>query len=112
VTLLALFPEIVAGWRAVFPQPRTFRRAVRQALGSLVCLGRRCLTRIIWTWGGQDRGWSGGYFLHSRCQRQPQDLFAPLLRRAPDYCPGRLAGVAVDDTLNLKLGLRFLQASL
>ena len=92
MTLLARFLEIVADWRAVFPQPRTFQRAVRQALGSLVCLGRRCLSRIIWTWGGQKRSWSGEYFLHSRCQWQPQDLFAPILRRALDYCPGRLVG--------------------
>ena len=136
MTLLALFLEIVADWRAVFPQQRSFQRAVRQALGSLVCLGRRCLSRIIWTWGGQQRSWSGEYFLHSRCQWQPQDLFAPILRRALEYCPGRLVGVAVDDTrlpktgrcipqafyqrdplsppfhVNLQLGLRFLQASL
>jgi hypothetical protein len=42
MTLLAAFLEIVAAWRNVFRQSRTFRRAVRQALGSLVCLGRRC----------------------------------------------------------------------
>lgn len=48
-TLLATWLEIVAPWREVFPQARTWRRAVRQALGSLVCLGRRCLSRIIWT---------------------------------------------------------------
>ena len=41
MTLLAAFLEITAGWRAVFPQSRSFQRAVRQALGSLVCLGRR-----------------------------------------------------------------------
>ena len=98
MTLLARFPEIVADWRAGFPPPRTFHRAVRQALGSLGCRGRRCLTRIVWTGGGQDRSWSGEYFLHARRPWQPQDLFAPILRRAPDYCPGRLAGVAVDDT--------------
>jgi hypothetical protein len=66
-TLLATWLEIVAPWRPVFPQSRTWRRAVRQALGSLVCLGRRCLSRIIWTNGGQDRSWSAEYFLHSRC---------------------------------------------
>ena len=77
MTLLATFLDIVADWRPVFPQQRTFRRAVRQALGSLVCLGRRCLSRILWTWGGQNRSWSGEYFLHSRCQWQPQELFAP-----------------------------------
>jgi hypothetical protein len=136
MTLLAAFLEIAAGWRSVFPQSRTFQRAVRQALGSLVCLGRRCLSRIIWTNGGQNRSWGAEYFLHSRCEWQPQELFRPILERALAYCPGRLVGVAVDDTrlpktgrciqqafyqrdplsppfhVNLMLGLRFLQASL
>ena len=136
MSLLAEFLAIVAEWRGVFPQQRTFQRAVRQALGSLVCLGRRCLTRIIWTNGGQNRSWSAEYFLHSRCQWEPQQLFQPILKRALTHCPQRLVGVAIDDTrlrktgrsipqafyqrdplsppfhLNLLLGLRFLQASL
>lgn len=136
MTLLAAFLEITADWRDVFPQARTFHRAVRQALGSLVCLGRRCLTRIIWTSGRQGRSWSAEYHLHSRCVWQPQALFQPILQRALASCPGRLLGVAVDDTrlaktgrsirqafyqrdplsppfhVNLRLGLRFLQASL
>lgn len=136
MTLLAAFLQITAGWRAVFPQTRSFQRAVRQALGSLVCLGRRCLSRIIWTNGGQHRSWAAEYFLHSRCEWQPQQLFRPILQRALAYCPGRLVGVAVDDTrlpktgrciqqafyqrdplsppfhVNLLLGLRYLQASL
>ena len=136
MSLLSEFLAIVDDWRAVFPQQRTFQRAVRQALGSLVCLGRRCLTRIIWTNGGQNRSWSAEYFLHSRCQWEPQQLFQPILQRALAYCPQRLVGVAIDDTrlrktgraipqafyqrdplsppfhLNLMLGLRFLQASL
>lgn len=136
MSLLAAFLAITADWDAVFPQQRTFRRAVRQALGSLVCLGRRCLTRIIWTNGGQDRSWSAEYFLHSRCQWEPQELFRPILKQALEHCPQRLVGVAIDDTklrktgrcisqafyqrdpmsppfhVNLVLGLRFLQASL
>ena len=52
MTLLEAFLSIVAPWRAVFPQQRSYRRAVRQALGGLVCLGRRCLSRVIWTTGG------------------------------------------------------------
>ena len=136
MSLLATFLAIVADWREVFPQQRTTHRAVRQALGSLVCLGRRCLTRIIWTNGGQDESWSADYFLHSRCHWEPQELFRPLFQRALDYCPQRLVGVALDDTrlrktgrcipqafyqrdplsppfhVNLVLGLRFLQASL
>lgn len=136
MTLLQALVEILADWRGVFPQARTWRRSVRQALGSLVCLGRRCLSRIIWTYGGQNRSWSAEYFLHSRCEWDPQALLVPILRRALAYCPARLVGVAVDDTrlrktgrriaqafyqrdplsppfhVNLVLGLRFLQASL
>jgi hypothetical protein len=136
MTLLAAWSEIVADWNSSFPQPRTVRRAVRQALGSLVCVGRRCLSRIIWTQGRQQRSWSSEYFLHSRCRWEPQTLFAGVWRRALPYCPGRLVGVAVDDTrlrktgraipqaryhrdplsppfhVNLLRGLRFLQASL
>jgi len=136
MSLLAAFLDIVEDWRGVFPQARTFQRGVRQALGSLVCLGRRCLTRIIWAHGGQHMSWSAEYFLHSRCKWEPQQLFRPILRRALAYCPQRLVGAALDDTrlrktgrsipqafyqrdplsppfhLNLTLGLRFLQASL
>jgi hypothetical protein len=136
MTLLSAFLSITQDWRDVFPQQRTLQRAVRQALGSLVCLGRRCLTRIIWTNGGQNRSWSAEYFLHSRCRWEPQQLFRPILKRALAFCPQRLVGVALDDTrlrktgrriqqafyqrdplsppfhVNLILGLRFLQASL
>ena len=136
MTLLDAFLSIVAPWRAVFPQQRTYRRAVRQSLGSLVCLGRRCLSRVIWTTGGAQRSWSAEYFLHARCEWQPQRLFEPIIERALPYCRSRLVGVALDDTrlhktgrsirqafyqrdplsppfhVNLMLGLRFLQASL
>jgi hypothetical protein len=136
MTLLIAFLSIVEQWREVFPQERTYQRAARQAIGSLICLGRRCLTRIIWTNGDQDKSWSADYFLHSRCQWEPQHLFRPILKEALDYCPQRLVGVALDDTrlrktgraipqafyqrdplsppfhVNLVLGLRFLQASL
>jgi hypothetical protein len=136
MSLLEQFLSIAQDWRDVFPQQRTFQRGVRQALGSLVCLGRRCLTRILWTNGGQNCSWSADYFLHSRCRWDPQQLFRPILKRALAYCPQRLVGVAIDDTrlrktgrsipqafyqrdplsppfhLNLVLGLRFMQASL
>lgn len=136
MTLLQAFFSIVENWHDVFPQQRTYERAARQALGSLLCLGRRCLSRIIWTNGNQHRSWSAEYFLHSRCQWEPQRLFQPILHRALQYCPQRLVGVAIDDTrlhktgrsiqqafyqrdplsppfhVNLVLGLRFLQASL
>jgi DDE superfamily endonuclease len=134
--LLSAFLQIVLTWKLVFAQDRTFRRAQRQALGLLVCLGRRTLSRVIWTNGGQQRCWSGEYFLYSRSPWDPQQLFTPILQQALTYCPGPLVGVAVDDTrlrktgrsipqvsyhrdplsppfhTNLMLGLRFLQASI
>lgn len=136
MTLLEAFLEIVADWQEVFPQERSYVRAVRQALGLLVCLGRRTLSRIIWTNGGQQRGWRAEYFLHSRCHWDPQQLFAPILKRGLALCRGHYVGMAADDTrlhktgrmiqqafyqrdplsppfhVNLMLGLRFLQASL
>jgi hypothetical protein len=110
-TLLATFLTLVAPWRHVFPQHRTWRRAVRQALGSLVCLGRRCLSRIIWTNGGQGRSWSAEYFLHSRCHWHPPALFDAIWARALPLCRGRLVGVAVDDTRLPKTGYCIQQAA-
>jgi hypothetical protein len=108
--LLAAWLEITADWKRTFVRSRTLRRAVRQALGALVCLGRRTLSRIIWTNGGQLRSWGAEYFLHSRSQWEPQELFAPILQRALPFCPGRLIGVAVDDTRLRKTGLSIEQA--
>ena len=136
MTLLEKWLDITGAWEGVFPRHRTALRAVRQGLGALACVGRRTLTRIIWANGGEQRGWSAEYFLHSRVNWEPQRLFAPVLKGALPLCPGRLVGVAVDDTKlhktgrrikqafyqrdplsppfhpNLILGLRFLQASL
>ena len=135
-SLLACFLDIVADWKKVFPQSRTYFRAVRQALGTLLCLGRHTLSRIIWTNGGQQKDWRAEYFLFSRSQWDPAQLFTPIVQRALAWCPGRYIGVAIDDTrlhktgpriqqaffqrdplspkfyANLMFGLRFLQASL
>jgi hypothetical protein len=136
LTLLRCWMEIVQPWRAIFVQQRTWVRATRQALGGLLVLGRATLSRILWTNGREQKAWSGEYFLHSRAAWDPQALFAPLLKQGVAFCPGKLVGVAVDDTrlrktgrsipqaawhrdplsppfhTNLMLGLRFLQASL
>jgi hypothetical protein len=136
MNLLSSFLSITDHWDPVFCQIRTLRRAQRQALGSLVCLGRSTVSRILWTVGREQLSWSGEYFLFSRASWEPQQLFAPILKQALDHCPSRLVGVAVDDTrlpktgrciaqaqyhrdplsppfhTNLMWSLRFLQASL
>ena len=112
MTLLDAFIEIVSEWITVFPQARTTKRAIRQALVSLICLGRRTLTRIIWASGNEDKSWSGEYFLHSRSSWRVDDLFAPIANRAIQYCRGRLLGVVVDDTSIKKTGKRIRQAFL
>lgn len=134
--LLAAWLEITAGWRDVFSQERTAVRAIRQGLGSLVCLGRHTITRILWANGRKDNPWQAEYSLFARAKWAPQQLFDPIVRHALPLCKGQLVGVAVDDTklhktgrcitqafyqrdpmspafhTNLILGLRFLQASL
>jgi hypothetical protein len=135
-SLLACFVQLTAAWRGVFSRERTFQRALAQALGGLLCLGRRTLTRILWTNGREQEPWAADYHLHSRSEWSPQALFDPILREALPLCRGRLVGAAFDDTrlhktgrcitqafyqrdplsppfhVNLMLGLRFLQASL
>jgi hypothetical protein len=136
MTLLETWLDITAPWREVFCQERTAVRAVRQALGSLVCLGRRTVTRILWASGREAEPWQAEYHLFARARWDPQELFAPILKDALPLCTGQLVGVALDDTklhktgrcirqaffqrdplsppfhANLILGLRFLQASL
>ena len=58
-TLLQCWLEIVGPWRAVFRQKRTWVRAARQALGSLLVLGRATVSRILWASGREQTSWSG-----------------------------------------------------
>jgi DDE superfamily endonuclease len=108
--LLEAFLKIISQWSPMFSQARTSRRALRQALGSLICLGRRTLTRIIWTVGGEQRNWSGEYFLHSRSPWSVQELFAPIAKGSLPYCRGPFIGVAGDDTTVKKTGKQIKQA--
>jgi hypothetical protein len=134
--LLEAFLSITSQWRKIFAQQRSFLRAQAQALGGLLCLGRRTLTRILWTNGGEQKPWAAEYHLHSRAPWEAQALFDTIWKNALPLCKGPRIGVALDDTrlhktgrsikqafyqrdplsppfhVNLMLGLRFLQASL
>jgi hypothetical protein len=134
--LLTRFLALVSLGRPVFPQERSFQRAVRQALGALLVVGSATLTRILASLGRDQQDGSADYQLHARADWQEQDLFDALLPSALLPCPGRFVPVALDDTrlrktgkriptafwqrdplsppfrVNLQWGLRFLQASL
>lgn len=134
--LLAHWLTIVATWQPAFVQSRLWRRAVGQALGTLIAIGRRTLSRSIFALGHQHQDWSADYKLHARSRWNVEDLFNGVLKHALPLCVDDFIAVAIDDTrlrktgrhiatafyqrdplspkfrFNLMWGLRFLQLSL
>jgi hypothetical protein len=123
-------------WRPVFAQQRTADRAVEHGLSLPLLLGRRTVARTLCALGRADRDWSADYKLFSRSRWEVAPLFDPILE---EYLasPGKgLIPVGLDDSgyaktgkkiagahwqrdplsppfqVNLRWGLRFLQASL
>ena len=97
-------------WSTAFAQSRSAERAIEQALGSLLALGRRTLSRSLWALGRQHQDWSAAYKLHSRARWQAQDLFQPILQRAASLCDDSCLVVAMDDTRIRKTGRKILSA--
>jgi hypothetical protein len=108
--LLNALLAILHRWSPSFAQSRSAERAVEQALGSLLALGRRTLSRTLWALGRQDRDWSADYKLFSRAIWKTQDLFQPILEQASRYCDPSLLVVAMDDTRIRKTGRKILTA--
>src|SRR5580692_11729191 len=110
---LALLPallDILHAWTPAFAQTRSGERAVEQALGSLLALGRRTLSRVLWALGRQDQDWSADYKLHSRANWKVEDLFQPVLQQGAGWCDDSLLVVAMDDTRIRKTGRKILTA--
>ena len=110
MTLLDAFLEILRAWTPAFAQSRSAERAVNQALGALLALGRRTLSRSLWALGRQHQDWSADYKLHSRAKWKTQDLFHPILQQAARFCDDSLLVVAMDDTRIRKTGRKILTA--
>ena len=135
--LLQTFTSLMAeGWRPVFAQQRTQERAVGQALSLPLVLGRRTISRSLCALDRADRDWSADYKLFSRSPWRAADLFDPVLEAYLGRYDRGPVTVALDDSLypktgkkipgarwykdplsppfrvNLRFGLRFLQASL
>jgi hypothetical protein len=101
---------ILNRWIPSFAQSRSGERAVEQALGSLLALGRRTLSRTLWALGRQDQDWSADYKLHSRANWKAQDLFQPILELGSRFCDDSVLVVAMDDTRIRKTGRKILTA--
>jgi hypothetical protein len=71
--LLAEWLALVARWEPMFSQQRVFHRARRLALGLLLGLGVRTITRAIGAVGREQKPWSSDYRVFSaacgRCGR-------------------------------------------
>ena len=110
MTLLDSLLVILRAWIPVFAQSRSGERAVDQALGALLAIGRRTLSRSLWALGRQHQDWSADYKLHSRARWKAQDLFQPVLQQAARFCDDSLLVVAMDDTRIRKTGRKILTA--
>ncbi|MBZ5584348.1 MAG: hypothetical protein LAQ30_19475 [Acidobacteriia bacterium] len=53
--LLSTFVDILQDWLPAFAQQRSGRRAITQAMGALLALGRRTLSRALWALGQQGK---------------------------------------------------------
>jgi len=107
--MLPMILSIMLQWKKVFPQPRTAKRAIRQALSSVCVIGRRTVARCYLV--QQDRSdWSSDYKLLSRCNWLAQDLFTPILQDAISMCEGKLLPLATDDTRLKKSGKKIASA--
>lgn len=109
-SLLAAFLQILQSWAPAFAQSRSSDRAVVQAFGALLALGRRTLSRSICALGQQHLDWSANYKLHSRANWNAQDLFQPILERITGLCEPSHLVVAMDDTRIRKSGRKILTA--
>jgi hypothetical protein len=80
--LLAAFLNICNEFSDVFRQGRTARRATAAMLASLLCVGRRWLTRVCLTVGGHKQELQALYKMFSRANWDPDDLFQIAIRRS------------------------------
>jgi DDE superfamily endonuclease len=125
-----------AGWKDVFADRRTHRRAIEHALAWPCAMGGRTVSQSICMLGRSDQDWSADYKMFSRSPWTAEQLFNPVVDAYLDRYPQGPVVMAIDDTklhkagkkipgaswqrdpmsppfhVNFIWGLRFLQASL
>lgn len=95
-------------WRPVFAQQRSASRALKLAIGLLLGMGRRTITRSLCFHGETEVDWSADYKIFSRSPWEEQALFkeiVPQLVRS-GYLKTELVAVAWDDTAVPRSGKR------
>jgi hypothetical protein len=80
--LLLEWLTLVARWEEVFSQERLWHRARRLALGLVVGLGLRTITRALGAVGREQKPWSSDYRVFSRSPWQVRALFASVVDEA------------------------------
>lgn len=80
--LLAEWLTLVARWEEVFSQQRVWHRARRLALGLVVGLGLRTITRALGAVGREQKPWSSDYRVFSRSPWAVRALFASVVDEA------------------------------
>ena len=80
--LLAEWLKLVAHWEEVFSQERLFHRARRLALGLVVGLGLRTITRALGAVGREQKPWSSDYRVFSRSPWEVRALFVSIVEEA------------------------------
>ena len=80
--LLTEWLKLVARWEEVFSQQRLWHRARRLALGLVVGLGVRTITRALGAVGREQKPWSSDYRVFSRSPWAVRALFASVVDEA------------------------------
>lgn len=104
MSLYATLNKILQDWYPVFPQKRSFDRAIKLVFCSLCTFGRRTISRAICFSGFDDVDWTADYRLFSRVKWKVEDLFSPILKRAVVASNSDLIAIGFDDTVIKKKG--------
>lgn len=99
------------GWRAAFPQTRSYSRAIEHAIALPCLFGRRTISRTVCALGRGDHDWSADYKMFSRCHWESELLFDPVIDEYLDRYPKAPVVAAIDDTKLRKTGRKIKSAS-